>query len=168
MHLVCGWSEEELASRLGISSAVFQQVRFGERIRVAFDIDEAALDLYTIKVLLQPLVENAITHGILSQRDRGTVEVAVALSDGVVRLVVRDDGKGFEQAPATVALRESPRVQKGYALLNIAMRIRLYFGDDYGLVARNRPEGGAEVSLTIPAIRTLEEIAVHETEDPAR
>lgn len=134
-----------------------------------YEVDECLdlQDIYMPKLLLQPLVENALYHGIKTKRGGGKIEVHVQIGYGLLTFLVKDNGKGMtkEELAAAQALlqEENPTVQKamepghsGFGLRNVDMRIRLYYRRKKGLNIRSGQEG-TEVSFTVP-IRTREEI----------
>ena len=122
---------------------------------------------YMPKLLLQPLVENALYHGIKNKRGGGKITVEVRKRARMLTFTVADTGKGMtpEQIAALKARlqEEPPAVQEapepghsGFGMRNVDMRIRLYYQQPKGLVVRSCEEG-TEVSFTIP-IKTREEI----------
>jgi len=134
-----------------------------------YDVDECEElgNIYMPKLLLQPLVENALYHGIKTKRGGGRIEVRVQVGRGVLTFLVRDSGKGMNEEELAVAQgllqEENPTVQKamepghsGFGLRNVDMRIRLFYHKEKGLSIHSG-QGGTEVSFTIP-IRTREEI----------
>ena len=80
-----------------------EMVRFGEKLRFVRDIDPATLDLLVPSMLLQPLVENSIRHGLSSKIDGGTIHVRSRLLDGRLQILVEDDGVG-QGAPSTASV----------------------------------------------------------------
>lgn len=118
-----------------------QKVRFGERLRVSIDIPADALHAQVPSLLLQPLVENAIKHGIAKRVAGGTVRVTGASSNGTLRLSVHNDGPsdGTGTQP-TVA---------GVGLDNLRTRLKILHGDESDLELK-RATGEAEVIVTLP------------------
>ena len=144
-----------------------QRTRYRDILDYEVDSCEELKNVYMPKLLLQPLVENALYHGIKSKRGGGKIEVRVRIGRGIVTFLVKDNGKGMtkeELASAQNLLQEeNPTVQKamepghsGFGLRNVDMRIRLFYQKKKGLNIRS-DEKGTEVSFTIP-IRTREEI----------
>lgn len=137
-----------------------QQVRLGDRLRVEQDVDEALQDVPIPKLLLQPLVENAIYHGIERQENGGTIRLAVVQEDADVVISVRDNGKGMSreelsrlQAMVSLPfhLNEAKGGQRtGTALRNIHQRISLLYGPKYSLSIDGEPGQGAVFSMRIP------------------
>ena len=120
-----------------------------------------------LKLLLQPLVENALYHGIKNKRGGGKILVKVKRQNRVMTFTVSDNGKGMtaEQLEEVEKMmkEEAPTVQaalepghSGFGMRNVDMRIRLYYKKKTGLLIQSGPEG-TEVSFSIP-IRTREDI----------
>jgi signal transduction histidine kinase len=118
-----------------------QEARFGDRLRVTFQVDHDVSDARVPRLLLQPLVENAIRHGIGGRSARGSVELTARQENGTLFLAVRDDGVGF---PADGSFRE------GIGLSTTRARLRQLYGDNHDFALSNRPGGGATVTLRIP------------------
>lgn len=118
-----------------------QRIRFGERLTVTIDVAPEALPLYVPSFLLQPLVENAIRHGVGKRAGPGHVAVAAVAAGGQLTIVVRDDGPG----PGGGSVRE------GVGLRNTRLRLGELHGDDAGVELRPGPTGGAETVVFLPA-----------------
>ena len=144
-----------------------QKTRYRDILEYEVDECEDLKNIYIPKLLLQPLVENALYHGIKTKRGGGKIEVHVKVGRGLLTFIVKDNGKGMtkEELESALALlkEEQPTVSKamepghsGFGLRNVDMRIRLYYQKKKGLNIVSGP-GGTEVSFMIP-IRTREEI----------
>jgi hypothetical protein len=119
-----------------------QQVRFGERLRVAKEIDAAALDALVPTLILQPLVENAIRHGIEPNPAAGVVTIRVRLNeDGALHLTVRDTGGG----PKTHG-----KSQEGIGLANTRGRLKELYANRARMTLNTEADGGFAVELEIP------------------
>jgi LytS/YehU family sensor histidine kinase len=118
-----------------------QQVRFRDRLAVLLDVDPAARGALVPYLILQPLVENAIRHGLAPRASAGRVEISASVLDDALRLEVRDDGVGI-RAPS--AMRE------GVGLGNTRARLRHLYGTRHAFEARPRAEGGFAVRVEIP------------------
>ncbi len=144
-----------------------QKTRYRDILDYEVDQPEGLEEIYMLKLLLQPLVENALYHGIKNKRGGGKIEVRVKLQNRIMTFIVADTGKGMTPEQLN-ALKESlqaeiPTAQAaqepghtGFGMRNVDMRIRLYYKKQSGLFIQSGPEG-TEVSFTIP-IRTREEI----------
>jgi LytS/YehU family sensor histidine kinase len=116
-----------------------QRARFEERLQVKMSIDPQALEALVPSLLLQPLVENSIRHGIAPRASGGTIEVHARQENGKLHLQVCDNGVG---------LQEGWQHRVGLSNTN-AMLAQLYNGE-HELEIRNRPEGGVAVEIVLP------------------
>ncbi len=119
-----------------------EKTRFQDRLSTRFRIRTEVLDVRVPNLLLQPLVENAIRHGIAKDRRAGRLEVSATHDQGRLLLRVTDDGPG---APPG-------RVIEGIGLTNTRERLRHLYGDAYSLEYGNAPGGGFRVSLSLPLV----------------
>ncbi len=117
-----------------------QQARFGEHLRVEKHIDAAALDAAVPTLILQPLVENAIRHGIEPQLRPGVIQVEAKVDNGALKLAVRDNGAGMKQ----------PGGNEGVGLANTRSRLQQLYGSEARLTFKSGGESGCAVELTIP------------------
>ena len=135
-----------------------QRCRFGDKISLELDLEnERLLEVQMPKLILQPLVENAVSHGLEGKLGHGTVRIIVENSDRTFFLRVRDDGVGMpeeqvERLNAQFAGDEDDRTPSygGIALRNVNSRIRLMFGEDYGLHLFSAAGVGTECCVTLP------------------
>jgi signal transduction histidine kinase len=118
-----------------------QQTRFQDRLEIARDVDPRALDALVPNLLLQPLVENAIRHGIGTRAAGGRIEIAARLEGDRLRLDVRDDGPGLNGhgSPGT-----------GVGLANTRARLEHLYGAEHELSVANDPAGGLRVTVIAP------------------
>ena len=119
-----------------------QQVRFQDRLKTGISADPDALDAAVPQMALQPIVENAILHGIGGRSSAGSVEITAYRDNGALLISVEDDGPGFTHLPAS----QTP----GIGLANTQARLHQLYGDRAQLLTSNRDEGGAMVTLVIP------------------
>jgi len=140
------------------SYLTIQRMRYRDILDYRIEVDEDILDATILKLTVQPLVENALYHGIKNKRNGGTVTVRARRTDhDMVLLEVQDDGVGFTsyklgqiQADMnddtdTVTLKES-----GFCLENVNKRIKLFYGKQYGLTIHSQYQEGTRVTLAIP------------------
>ncbi|OAT54826.1 autolysis histidine kinase [Kluyvera georgiana ATCC 51603] len=126
-----------------------EQARFGDKLTVIYDIDDE-VNCVIPSLLIQPLVENAIVHGIQRSKGKGVVTISIAESGNRVRIAVRDTGPGIDPLViARVEANEMPGNKIG--LLNVHHRVKLLYGE--GLHIR-RLEPGTEIAFYIPNQRT--------------
>lgn len=128
---------------------------FDDAICLQIDVPEALQPLACLNIILQPFVENAILHGFAENPARGVCNIRIEAwreGDDVVFLV-QDDGPGMTEAQIESIFRENTvRQSSGYGVKNIQSRIRLSFGENYGVTYRNTKEAGTVVYIRIPAL----------------
>jgi two-component system, LytTR family, sensor kinase len=120
-----------------------EKIRFGDRLTVAVTVDDAALDGEIPSMLLQPLVENAVRHGIEPTLAPGTVLVDVSRQNGHLLVRIEDSGRGFPLVGGRLS-------REGIGLTNTRTRLRELFGDRASLSLSNRVEGGARLEVCFP------------------
>ncbi len=136
-------------------------IRFKGRFQMNLECDDSILDCSIIKMILQPLVENAVYHGLEAKRGRGNVYIRICHMEGdIIEFIVKDDGIGIkEDSLKKFALTLSQDQQdeldslankRSIGLLNINNRIRNYYGDQYGLSIESEENIGTLVALKIP------------------
>jgi two-component sensor histidine kinase len=118
-----------------------EQIRFGDRLRVQMQIAPETLAARVPNLILQPLVENAIRHGVASRSSAGTIAIRATRDIGVLHLQIADDGPGFSAAAQSSA---------GVGLTNTRARLQRLYGTSQKLVLENAKHGGAVVTLGIP------------------
>jgi signal transduction histidine kinase len=129
---------------------VIQRARFAGRLEVTLDVDAGAMEAFVPNLVLQPLVENAIRHGIAPRASGGHIEVIVRRDLKMRRLLleVRDDGIGIDAARAR--RRTEANAHEGVGIPNTASRLRQLYGADYAFTLQSGPAGGAIASLALP------------------
>ena len=127
---------------------LIQKERYQEKLSFEITADESLMDISMPRILLQPLVENAINHGIRRLPGNGLIQItAAAAGDADLLLSVHDNGPGFDRA--VPVQRNDPERLGGIGLQNVAERVRLYYGDGYGLTIESEPGVGSTVSLRL-------------------
>ena len=141
------------------SYLTIQKMRYRDILDYQIEVEEALLDSTILKLTLQPLVENALYHGIKTKRNGGMIKICVKqIGENRVLLEVQDDGVGFTpyklaqiQDVLTQDLDEiSMGEEGGFGLENVHKRIQLYYGKAYGLSIQSHYREGTRVSVTIP------------------
>lgn len=129
-----------------------QNRRFGGIIRYSIKADPEALVLHTVKLILQPVAENAILHGIREKRDKsGDIDITCRLHGGRVEFTVEDNGVGIP--PARLAELNDPAGAAGYGTRNVRDKLRLYFGEESAVVYEAREPQGTRVRIVISAAK---------------
>ncbi len=124
-----------------------QNVRFKNRIRIVYDVDEHVLEGRSPKLLLQPFVENAIMHGMWVDKKHITIRIVIREVKGQVCWKVIDDGVGMpKEKLLSLAETEKPGTH-GYGIANVDQRIKVVFGDQYGVTVFSRPGIGTVVTI---------------------
>ena len=139
-----------------------QKVRYKERFATEFIIDEEINDYCTVKLIVQPILENAIYYGVgnMDEDDGGKITVRGEKKGDDIYLSVEDNGMGMTEEVARNILVDNNKVPKhgsGVGVINVHSRIKLMFGSEYGLKVYSEPDEGTKVVIHIPAIPYTEE-----------
>ncbi len=138
---------------------VLQQYRFKDKINIVYDIEEDALKGNILVMTLQPVVENAIVHGLEPKLGAGSIEIKVQHAGENTRICVKDDGVGIDESRMNKinALLESDEKlsdnmdSRSIGIFNVNARLKHRFGRQYGLKIRRNYEGGTTVEIMLPA-----------------
>jgi len=122
-----------------------QRARFGDRLHLEIDVEPQALDAFVPHLVLQPIVENAIRHGIGSQAKRGRISIGGKVTGERLQLDVEDDGRGLQHPDADV--------NEGVGLSNTRERLRALYGEAARLTMRDRANGGVILTIVVPLRR---------------
>ncbi|SLJ95171.1 MULTISPECIES: sensor histidine kinase [unclassified Paenibacillus] len=126
-----------------------QQKRFKGKIQFDVHVDEAVMECMLPKITLQPLVENAIVHGILEKPESsGIITITGGIEEGRVRIVITDDGPGLEQSPSRLHRHQG----SGYGVHNIRKRLEFYYNETDGMHYESAPETGTSVIINVPMV----------------
>ena len=139
-----------------------QKVRYKERFATEFIIDEEINDYCTVKLIVQPILENAIYYGVgnMDEDDGGKITVRGEKKGDDIYISVEDNGMGMSEEVARNILVDNNKVPKhgsGVGVINVHSRIKLMFGSEYGLKVYSEPDEGTKVVIHIPAIPYTEE-----------
>lgn len=139
-----------------------QQMRNGDSILYEIDVSQDIMDVPIVKLTLQPLVENAIYHGVKKVRRPGLIRITGDLEDDVCRIYVEDNGYGMSperlsqlQRSLAQSAGESEEAPVGYGVRNVHRRLQLHYGNGYGLTFHSVEGSGTTVKVTFPTGRTL-------------
>ena len=134
---------------------MIQQMRFKNKFIYNIEAEEEVMNLSSLKLILQPLVENAIYHGMEFMDGDGEICVKVYREAEDLWFRISDNGLGMTQAQVDSLLGENSPVSSkrgsGIGVKNVNERIRLYFGADYGLTIQSKPDEGTIISIRLPA-----------------
>lgn len=137
-----------------------QKIRYKNTFSISFHVDPAIYGYCTVKLILQPILENAINYGVSGMDDCGEITVTGRLAGGDLILAVTDNGMGMTSEEAELVLTDSERVHKqgsGVGLVNVNNRIQILFGKEYGLAIESEPDEGTTVSIRLPAVPYTED-----------
>ena len=138
------------------SYLMIQQMRFKNKFTYDIQAEQEVLSLASLKLMLQPLVENAIYHGMEFMDGDGEILIKVFIQEERLRFIVEDNGLGMTKEQVQGLLTEkkhsSSRRGSGIGVKNVNERIRLYFGEEYGLFIRSEPDEGTAVEICLPAL----------------
>lgn len=144
-----------------------QNFRYEDKFEIIYKVDESLSSYKILKLLLQPLVENAIYHGLETKIGRGTIIISCERIGELIKLSVSDNGSGISKSKL-VKLTEcleknapyiddtymfTPKSSKGIAVTNVNARIKLYFGSQYGLLYKSEEGMGTTAEIYIPAMK---------------
>ncbi|MEK4351014.1 sensor histidine kinase [Paenibacillus sp. FSL R5-0475] len=131
-------------------------IRLEGRLRIEINIDERWLEVRLPKMTVQPVIENAVKHGLESLDRQGILKVSILEETGLLNIVVQDNGKGMdaEKLNALVESLDRPTTKEngkmGIGLQNLHRRLQHMFGESYGLVIRSLPGEGTVVAIMLP------------------
>ena len=130
-------------------------LRYGDLFDIEWDIDESILSYTIIKICLQPIIENAVYHGIKQKNDKGLIKIKGLCDDNNIILIVSDDGVGIEkdaldELNKTLSETSFTNEKSHIGLSNVNQRIKIIFGDSYGIHVESTVGVGTDVYVTIP------------------
>ena len=131
--------------------ADIQKVRFGDRLAVAYDIDEKLRGYKILKLLIQPFVENCINHGMKDGETRLNIRISAYIEAENALIEITDDGIGISQEKINDIL--GPQIEsdnRGYGIQNVIERIKLHFGDEYGIRITSEQGAGTKILIVLP------------------
>ncbi|NHN30664.1 histidine kinase [Paenibacillus sp. S3N08] len=137
--------------------AYIQKVRYGEKFVMTIDAEPETLHCQILKLTLQPLVENAIFHGLAPQKVQGHIRIHAIVRRERLCIVIRDDGLGMNPEQLSSVFSERHRTPSkhrftGIGIMNVQERIRLHFGEEFGLRIASIPEVGTLIRIKLPYI----------------
>ena len=130
-----------------------QKHRYKNQFSYRFDVDESCLDFLCNKITLQPIIENAIYHGINGLVDEGEIVITLRAEGTDVVFTVADNGVGMDQAQIEAILRKERSDHTGIGIKNVNDRLKIYFGEGYGITIDSEPDVGTTVTIRMPQVR---------------
>lgn len=139
-----------------------QKIRYGDRLQVFYNIDVDAAHVHIPRFILQPIVENAISHGLSNLTSVGTLEVSAFEKKDWLYIEIEDDGEGMVRekvAEITRFINTAKPVEgkKNIGIRNVNQRIKLAYGEAYGITIRSAPYQGSRFTIQLPIMRKGEE-----------
>ncbi len=136
------------------------KLRFRNQFDIFYDIPDELMNCRILRFILQPIVENSLSHGFKSKEKMGTVEVSAEISNGKIMLTVADDGEGIDTETLNsirdelemneIHIQSKSKASDNIGLLNVHLRLRLTYGKDYGLQVFSQMNVGTEVIMWLP------------------
>lgn len=130
-----------------------QKYRYKNQFTYEFDVDPACLDYYCNKITLQPIIENAINHGLDLLVDEGRITVRVYPDGEDIVFTVQDNGVGMSEEQVSSILHQDPKDRTGIGIKNVNDRLQIYFGKQYGLRITSELDVGTCVEIRMPKIQ---------------
>lgn len=134
------------------SYLTIQKMRYVDKLEYEIDVEPAVMRMEIVKLIIQPLVENAIYHGIKYKEGKGLIRITGGFADDQVILKVSDNGVGMSEEELSHVFDErvTDTRKNGVGVLNVHRRIRLYYGGEYGLSFESKEGKGTCVSIHLP------------------
>lgn len=131
-----------------------QSIRFKNLFNYKIDCPDELMNYYSLKVILQPLVENAITHGLRPKGQNGLLSISILEEDKDIVIYIEDNGVGMDESTLNEVLSGLNNIDlHKYGLYNVNQRIRLTYGEEYGLSITSKKSEGTTVKVTFPKVK---------------
>ena len=143
-----------------VSYLSIQNIRFKDKFEFTTDIDASLLDYLCPKITIQPIIENAVYHGMEGKYDDGEIELSVHEVDGNICIAVADNGGGMTEEQIDYILHNkvvSSKRSSGVGVHNVDDRLKLLYGPEYGVTIESVLDEGTTVRMTIPKVRETDE-----------
>lgn len=134
------------------SYLMIQNFRYKNQFTYSFDIEERCLPYFCNKITLQPIIENAIYHGINRMVDEGRIVIRIYEEGEDIVFSVTDNGVGMSPEQCVNILKSEPGDQNGIGIKNVNDRIKIYFGEEYGITIESELDAGTSVSIRMPKV----------------
>jgi two-component system, sensor histidine kinase YesM len=148
---------------------VLQQIRYGDKIHYECEMGAETEQCLVPALIIQPIVENAIFHGIEAKEEAGLIIVESVVSEGALLITVSDDGVGLDEkelARMTAQFGEREyQSGRSIGILNVLNRIKINFGEEYGLTVESEPGIGTSVTMRLPVVLKEMQGVNHENTD---
>ena len=137
-----------------------QKVRYQDAFEMVYEIDEKVLDKCIVKLVMQPILENAIYYGVNAEEEDGIITLRAYEKEGDIYIEIEDNGYGMPESEVEEVFKNENHVPKhgsGVGILNVHNRLKLLFGEEYGLSIKSELDYGTKVTIHIPSILFTEE-----------
>ncbi|WP_239619136.1 sensor histidine kinase [Cohnella mopanensis] len=134
-----------------------QKIRFNDRLGYEIHAEPEVYGYQAVKLILQPLVENALIHGIERRPGNGYIAITATKRGDRIEIDIEDNGVGADSEKLNAMLRDEGNQDKTFGIFNVDQRIKQVFGPEFGIEYRNKDEPGLIVTVTLPATTTLVE-----------
>ena len=138
-----------------------QSVRYKDQFSYEFDVEEGCLEYLCNKITLQPIIENAIYHGVNGLVDEGRIVIRVFSREDDIFFTVEDNGVGMEPEQIEEIFRRKPDGKSGIGIKNVNDRLKIWFGEKYGITITSVPDEGTCVTVRMPKVREESEYEKH-------
>jgi len=135
------------------SYLLIQSYRYKNQFTYEFDIEESITGYYCNKITLQPLIENAIYHGINGMVDEGLIKISARAEGDDIIFLVSDNGAGMTTEQCEGILKKERSDSSGIGIKNVNDRIKIFFGESYGIEIDSEPDVGTTIRIRFPKIR---------------
>lgn len=134
------------------SYLIIQSYRYKNQFTYSFDVDKSVLDCMCNKITIQPFIENAIYHGLDRMVDEGEIKIIVERRGKDIAIIVKDNGLGMTEEQCKAVLQKGRSDSKGIGVKNVDDRLKIYFGEEYGITIESELDVGTTVTIKIPKI----------------
>lgn len=133
-----------------------EKYRYKNQFTYSFDVQEECLPYLCNKITLQPIIENAIYHGVNQMIDEGEIQIRIYKDSGDIVFQIEDNGVGMSEEQCLEIINREPGDRTGIGIKNVNDRIKIYFGDSYGLSIVSEPDEGTCVTIRVPEVEEEE------------
>lgn len=139
------------------SYLIIQSYRYKNQFTYSFDVDKSVLGYMCNKITIQPFIENAIYHGLDRMVDEGEIKIIVERCGKDIVIKVKDNGLGMTEEQCKTILQKDRSDSKGIGVKNVNDRLKIYFGEEYGITIDSELDVGTTVTIKIPKIEKGQE-----------
>lgn len=139
------------------SYLIIQSYRYKNQFTYSFDVDKSVVGYMCNKITIQPFIENAIYHGLDRMVDEGEIKIIVRRQGKDIVITVKDNGLGMTQEQCKTILQKDRSDSKGIGVKNVNDRLKIYFGEEYGITIESELDVGTTVTIKIPKIEKGQE-----------